>query len=172
MKRYIEPSYKARLVFFFLVLLWAGLVLLQTLLQKHFDEWFPLAGTPVEQVIQSSDRHLLAVIVFVVFYLTLSGIVVFVAIWTVRSRQWPPHGHPMPFRTPVKEIKNPIMVWLFAGFILIIYISHIALSVYAWSLNNKLLPEIIRLLEPPKGDCTTPVLLSCATPPHSTSSVQ
>jgi hypothetical protein len=172
MKRYIEASYKARLVFFLLVLLWAGLVLLQKLLQKHFDEWFPLTGTPVEQLIQSSDRQLLAVIVLVVFYLTLSGIVVFEAIWTVRSRQWPPHGHPVPFRTPVKEIKNPIMVWLFAGSILTMYMGHIALYVYSWSLTNKLIQETIPSLEMPKGDCTTPVLLSCSTPPHSTSSVQ
>ena len=168
MKRYIEGSYKARLVFFFLVLLWASLVLFL----QRFDEWFPLNGTPVEQLIQGSDRHLLAVIGLVVFYLILSGIVVFEAVWTVRSRQWPPHGHPMPFRTPVREIKNPIMVWVFAGFMLSSYMTHIALSVYSWSLHNKLLQATIRLLEPPKGDCTTPVLLSCSTPPHSTSSVQ
>jgi len=168
MKRYIEGSYKARLVFFFLVLLWAGLVLFL----QRFNEWFPLTGTPVEQWIQSSDRYLFGAIVLVVFYLTLSGIVVFEAIWTVRSRQWPPHGHPVPFRTQVKGIKHPTMVWLFAGSIIAMYMGHIAIQVYTWSLSNKLDQEIIRLLEPPKGDCTTPVLLSCSTPPHSTSSVQ
>lgn len=165
MKRYIEGSYNARLVLFFLVLLWAGLVLFL----QRFDDWFPLTGTPVEQVIQSSDRSRAGVIVQVVFYLTLSSIVVFEAIWTVRSRQWPPHGHPVPFRTQVKEITHPIKVWLLAGFILIMHMSLIALSVYSWSLSNEFDQEIIRVLERPKGDCTTPVLLSCSTPPHSSS---
>ena len=45
MERYIEGSYKARLVFFFVALLWAGLVLFL----QRFDTWFPISGTPQEQ---------------------------------------------------------------------------------------------------------------------------
>ena len=163
MERYIEGSYKARLVFFFVALLWAGLVLFL----QRFDTWFPISGTPQEQLVQSSDRALLAAIIVTVFYLTLSGIVVFETIWTVRTRQWPPHG--MPFRTPIKEIKNPIMVWMFASSILAMYLGHIAIQVYAWYLTNELTQEAIRLLEPPEGKCTTIAVTVCSTLPHSSS---
>ncbi len=108
MKRYIEGSYKARLVFFLAFLLWAGLVLFL----QRFDTWFPISGTLQEQLVQSSDRALLAAIVSTVFYLALSGLVVFEAIWTVRTRQYPPLGHLVPFRTPIREIKYPILVWV------------------------------------------------------------
>src|SRR4029079_2888567 len=104
MKRYVEASPKARLVFLVFILFWLSLALLL----DRFDAWFPLAGTPAERLHKISDRTLVALILSVVLYLIMVCLVVFEGIWTVLSRQWPPKGHPMPFRTPVKEINNPI----------------------------------------------------------------
>lgn len=148
-----------------MVLLWASLVLFL----QRFDTWFPISGTPQEKLVQSSDRALLAAIVVAVVYLTLSGIVVFEAIWMVRTRQWPPHGHLMPFRTPIKEIKNPIMVWVCAGSILTMCMGHIALQVYAWFLIDQYALANIRLLELLERKCDTIALTACSTLPHSNS---
>lgn len=152
-KRYVEASPKARLVFLVLILFWLSLALFL----DRFGAWFPLDGTPTERLLKVSDRALIALIVSVIFYLTLSGIVMFESIWTVRSRQWPPEGHPMPFRTRVKEIKHPTMVWLFAGSIIAIYFAHIGMNAYSWSRSNRAIQETISLLERPQGKCTTSV---------------
>ena len=165
MKRYVEASPKARLVFLVFILFWLSLALLL----DRFDAWFPLAGTPAERLHKISDRTLVALILSVVLYLIMSGLVVFEGIWTVRSRQWPPKGHPMPFRTPVKEINNPIKVWLFAGFILAMYSSNIAMNVFSWSRSNTVIQETISLLEKPIGKCTKPVLIACSTAPRADS---
>jgi hypothetical protein len=152
-KRYVDASPKARLVFLLLILFWLSLALFL----DRFSVWFPLDGTPSERLLKISDRGRIALIVTVVFYLILSGIVVFESIWTVRSRQWPPQGHPMPFRTRIKEIKHPTRVWLFAGSILAIYFAHIGLHVYSWYRSNRAIQETILLLERPQGKCTTSV---------------
>ncbi len=165
MKRYVEGSYKARLAFFFVFLLWAVVVLFQ----QRFDTWFPISGTLQEQLVQSSDRALLAAIVSTVMYLALSGFVVFEAIWTVRTKQYPPLGHLVPFRTPIREIKYPIMVWVCAGSILSMCIGHIALQVFAWFLINEYALVNIRLLELLERKCDTIALTVCSTLPHPTS---
>ena len=152
-KRYVEASPKARLFFLVAILSWLALLLFL----DRFNVWFPVHGTPTEKLVKTLDRGLVVLIVSVSFWLMLSTIMVFEAIWTVRSRQWPPHGHPMPFRTPVKEIKHPLTVWLFAGSIVAMYMTHIVINVASWSRVNKVIHETISLLERPQGKCGTTV---------------
>ena len=138
MKRYIEASSKAKKVFFSVAVIWAGLALLLV----GLNEWFPVSGTLQEQSVQISNRALILVVVKVVSYLAMSILVVLYAFWTVRSRQWPPLGHSMPFRTQVREIKQPVLVWVLAGFLLLGNVAQIGTSIYIWSQTNKLLHSL------------------------------
>ena len=145
MKHYIEASPKAKKVFFIVAFIWAGVALFLA----NYDVWFPVSGTQQEQLVQISNRGLVAVVVAVVFYLALSILVVVYTVWTVRSRQWPPLGHSMPFRTQVHEIKQPVLVWVFAGILLLGYMAHLGKQIYSWSLTNKLIHSLEPLLETP-----------------------
>lgn len=138
MKRYIEASPKAKKVFFSVAVIWAGVALLLVVL----NDWFSISGTPQEQSVQISNRALGLVVIKVVSYLALSTLVVLYACWTVRSRQWPPLGHPMPFRTQVREIKQPVWVWVLAGFLLLGYMAQMGTAIYSWSQINKLLHSL------------------------------
>ena len=145
MKHYIEASPKAKKVFFIVAFIWAGVALFLA----SYDVWFPVSGTQQEQLVQISNRGLVALVVAVVFYLLLSILVVAYTVWTVRSGQWPPLGRSMPFRTRVHEIKQPVLAWVFAGILLLGYAAHLGTQIYSWSLTNKLIHGLEPLLETP-----------------------
>jgi hypothetical protein len=147
MKRYVEASPRAKKVFFIVAFIWAGVALFLA----GYDVWFPLSDVPQEQLVQISNRALVAVVVSVVFYLALSILVVLYTVWTVRSRQWPPHGCSMPFRTKVHEIKQPVLVWVLAGILLFGYMAHIGKQIYSWSQTNNLIHSLEPLLKTPNN---------------------
>ena len=147
MKHYVEASPRAKKVFFIVAFIWAGVALFLA----GYDVWFPISDVPQEQLVQISHRALVAVIVSVVFYLALSILVVLYAVWTVRSRQWPPHGCSMPFRTKVHEIKQPVLVWVLAGILLFGYMAHIGKQIYSWSKTNNLIQSLEPLLKTPNN---------------------
>ena len=67
----------------------------------------------------------------------------------VRTRQWPPPGMQVPFRTRVFEIHQPIKVWICTIVILIVLSIDVGLSIYTWQLRNQFFEENIRLVAPP-----------------------
>jgi hypothetical protein len=138
MKRYIEASSKAKKVFFSVAVVWAGVALLLV----GLNEWFPVSGTLQEQSVQISNRALVIVVVEVVSYLAVSILIVLYAFWTVRSRQWPPLGHSMPFRTQVREIKQPVLVWVLVGLVLLGYMAKLGVAIYSWLLVSKVLHSL------------------------------
>jgi hypothetical protein len=82
------------------------------------------------------------------FYLVLSVVAVILATKAVRTRQWPPAGMAVPFRTPVQEIRKPFKVWLLLAILLVAYAAHIVIAAYSAAATHSMVQETRRLLEP------------------------
>ena len=144
MKRYVEASPKAREWFFFGAVLWAGLALFTS----RFNTIFPLSGRVDELLTQIDERALYALVALTVFYLALSAVAILLALKAVRTRQWPPAGVAVPFRTSVKEIRKPFKVWLLLAVLLVVYAGHIAIAAYSAAATHSMVQETLRLVGP------------------------
>ena len=144
MKRYVEASPKARQWFFLVAVVWAGLALVAS----RLNTYFPLSGHVEELLVQIDARALYALVALSLFYLTLSVVAIFLATRTVRTRQWPPAGLEVPFRTPVTEIRTPFKVWLLLGLVLAAYAGHVAIAAYWAAATHSQVQEVQRLVGP------------------------
>src|ERR1022692_4721965 len=103
MKRYVEASPKARQWFFLIAIVLGGLVLFMYV----FDTYFPPVGSVLEQLAQMDARATYKLIAFIPIYLVFSVVAFVLAARSVRTRQWPPAGIAVPFRTQIREIRKP-----------------------------------------------------------------
>ena len=144
MQRYVEASPRARQWFFLAAIVWLGLVLLTS----RFGTYFPLSGSPSEKLAQLDQRSWYALGAFVVFYAALSVLAVFLAAKAVRTKQWPPAGLTVPFRTRVYEIQSPFKVWFWVLVLLCVYCTHIALAGKQAMATHAMLQEALELVSP------------------------
>jgi hypothetical protein len=144
MKRYVEASPRARQWLFLVAVVWAGLVLFAS----RFSTYFPLPTGAQELLAQIDARALYGLVALSLFYLALSAMAIFVAIRVVRTRQWPPAGMAVPFRTPVREIRKPAAVWLSLAILLLVYAAQIVMAAYTTTATHSMVQEALRLVGP------------------------
>jgi hypothetical protein len=143
MKQYVEASPRAKLVFYVAAIFLGGI----GIFLFRFNAWFPVHGSPEEQLRQMADRAMYVMVALVVSYVALSGLVLILAIRTVRTRQWPPVGLPMPFRMAVTEIKRPFAVWALAAVLFVLYTTHAALSINSWRQTERLVQSLMQQVQ-------------------------
>ena len=138
MNQYVEASPRAKIVFYVAAIVLGGI----GIFLFRFNAWFPVQGSPEEQLRQMADRAMYVMIALVVMYGLLACLVLILAIGTVRTRQWPPAGLPMPFRMAVTEIKRPFVVWAPVAVLLVLYVTHAALSINSWRQTERLVQTL------------------------------
>ena len=144
MKRYVEASTRARQWYFLAAVVWAGLALLVS----RFNSYCPLPSDARELLTAVDARATYRLVTVSVFYLLFSGVAILLAIKAVSTKQWPPAGMPVPFRTQVREIHRPLKVWFALAVLLVIYASHIAVTAYAVATTHSMVQETLRLVGP------------------------
>jgi hypothetical protein len=95
-----------------------------------FDTYRPPVGSVLERLVQVDARATYRLTGFVLFYLGLSVWVFVLATKAVRTRQWPPAGVAVPFRTEIREIRKPFKVWAYVAILVCIYGTAVASMVY------------------------------------------
>jgi hypothetical protein len=143
MSQYVEASPRAKLVFYLAAIALGGI----GIFLFRFNAWFPVHGSPEEQLRQMADRAMYVMIALVVMYGALACLVLILAIGTVRTRQWPPAGLPMPFRMAVTEIKRPFAVWAPVAVVLVLYVTHAALSINSWRQTDRLVQSLMQQVQ-------------------------
>ena len=124
MKRYIEPTPKARQLFFLTLVMLGGYALLVSRIDMLLP---PISSDAKIALDQAINRLFIGAVLSTLFF---SGFV-FAAIHTtrraVKSGQWPPVGMPVPFRTQVTEIVRPWKAWAILAAVLIYLTFKIAM---------------------------------------------
>jgi hypothetical protein len=113
MKRYIEPSPRARQLFFLALALLAAFAVVVARLDRILP---PLSSNPTVALDQGAARLLFASAFSSVFYGALAFFVVRMTYRSIRCKQWPPVGMPVPFRTAIREIRHPRVEWILMSF--------------------------------------------------------
>ena len=146
MTRYIEPTLRTRQLWFLAALLVATSFWLLT---TRIDQLLPPLDKDLAVAFdQILERSLIAAILSTVFFVVYSLVAIHYTRRVIASQQWPPTGMTVPFRTKVKEIKNPRNAWLYLTVSLgILFAIQIALP-WAHYVNQRehfrALKEIIR----------------------------
>ena len=89
--------------------------------------------------------------VLVAFYLFLSAAAIVLAVKAIRTKQWPPAGLPVPFRTRIHEIRRPFKVWLLVAALVGVYLTHIALTGYTVAAIHSIVQESVPLVNPKRA---------------------
>ena len=133
---YIEPSLRARQLFFLVILLLVGGY---GLFISRIDEFLP---SDPDQIL---DWLLIVTILSTIFYTALSILASYYTRRAVQSGQWPAKGMAVPFRTKIKKIKNPRNAWLLLTIILCYFAIKISFGWYMYAEQRKLSEEIKQL---------------------------
>ena len=144
MKRFVEPSTKAQQLFFLALVLLGALALLANRLPDFLPSISLDPSVASEQVLNQS---LWIASLNTLFYLGLSFHAVHYVHRAVRSRQWPPEGMSVPFRTEIKEIKNPRNAWAVLAFLLLLYAAQIAMPWHIYTKQRELF-ELLMTAQP------------------------
>ena len=144
MKRYIEASPRARQWYFLAAIVWAGLALFVS----RINTYFPLPSDARELLTAVDARATYRLVTVSLFYLLFSAAAIFLALKAVRTKQWPPAGMAVPFRTQLREIHRPHRVWLVLAVLLLIYASHIVVTAYAVATTRSMVQQTLRLIGP------------------------
>lgn len=108
MTRYVEANPRSRLLFFLALIALGALALLA----DRVDELLPpLSNNPDEMADQILTRHIIAASLNTLFFVALTLKVLHDTRRMIASGQWPPPGMKVPFRQPIREIKNPRYAW-------------------------------------------------------------
>ena len=145
MKRYIEASPKTRQWFFLALAIWAFV----TALWLNFDAYFPLPSDVGDRLAAHHARTLYWFIAFALLYGALSVAAGIAIAKAVRTKQWPPAGSPVPFRTRVHDIRNPRKVWLLGTLVIAMHLGFIAAFAYVVATERSAAQELLRLIAPP-----------------------
>ena len=143
MKRYVEPTEKARQLFFLALLMISGLALLA----DRLDELLPISSDTSVALDQVLERSLLGAVLSSVFYGALAGIAIHLTRRAVVSKQWPPVGMSVPFRTAVREVRRPWTAWTCLGLVLLAFALQIAGPWYGYVTVRELIPKLKQVLE-------------------------
>jgi formate hydrogenlyase subunit 3/multisubunit Na+/H+ antiporter MnhD subunit len=130
MTEYIEPSSKARQLFFLAVILLGGFALLSSRIDGFLP---PLSNDPLVALEQFRQRLIVTTVVLTIFYVALLVSVFRYTRRAVQSGQYPPKGMAVPFRSKVKEIKKPWAAWIFFVLMLCTSIFHIAMPWFGYA---------------------------------------
>jgi hypothetical protein len=149
---YIEPSNNARRWFWIFALIWVCAAAFLT----HFDDLFPVTGTALDQIEGLLKRSFCAAVFTTIFYLTIGGTIIFLAVRTVRTKQWPPRGMAVPFRARATEIRRPVIVWLYAAVMLLLIALQIGISFKKWQAQKHIYKEALQLIRPAARSQLTP----------------
>lgn len=136
-KSYVEASPKARQLFFLYLIVWGAIVVAW----EKYGGIPPHEGSGQELIVQIEELNFISLMITIVFYTILSAMILWIAVRTSRSGQWPPEGMAMPFRTRIKDV-SPAKVWIYTISILCMYGGHIFLQVYSWWHINAVLETI------------------------------
>lgn len=143
MKRYIEPTLRARQLFFLGLLVVAGVALLADRANQFLP---PLSSDEVVALDQMVERSLLAALLASVFWCGLGGAAIYLTNRAIRSRQWPPAGISVPFRTEAVDIKRPWVAWALLVVFLVTCVVQIAGPWYGYATLRELAPTLKRVL--------------------------
>jgi formate hydrogenlyase subunit 3/multisubunit Na+/H+ antiporter MnhD subunit len=137
MTEYVEPSLKARQLFFLAVILLGGFALFIS----RLDELLPYSEPD-----QMRDWALIAMVLSTIFFTALSVVAIYYTRRAVQSGQWPAKGMAVPFRTKIKVIKNPRNAWLLLTVILCYFAFKIAFLWFMYVQQRQLDEEIQQLI--------------------------
>ena len=152
MKRYIEASPKARQWFFLALAIWAFVAVLWL----NFEAYFPLPSDVRDRLAEHQARSLYRFIAIALLYGALSVAACMAIAKAVRTKQWPPAGSPVPFRTRVHEIRNPRKVWLLGALVIAMHLGLVAALGYLVTKERSATQELLRLIAPPSHPFACP----------------
>lgn len=137
MTNYIEPTLKARQLFFLAVAALGGFALFLS----RLDVFLPSIRDPHQM-----NNWLLAFNVISNFiYISLAVAAIYYTRRAVQSGQWPAKGMTVPFRTKVIEIKNSRNAWLLLTVVLCFLTIKIALPWVMYTKQLEIAEEIKEL---------------------------
>jgi hypothetical protein len=144
MTKYVEPTLRARQLFFlYLIGLGAFMVLADRL-----DELLPPISDDLTIAFdQILERTLVAAVLSTIFYAGIALAALHYARRALRSGRWPPEGMAVPFRTPIKEIRRPWKVWVYLA---VLFASLAALTAMPWqaySRQQAYFQEVTQIIE-------------------------
>jgi len=138
MTEYVEPTLRARQLFFLAIILLGGFALFIS----RLDVFLP----PLSDPDQMRDRLLVAIVLSNIFHIALSIEAIYYTRRAVQSGQWPPKGMAVPFRTKIKKIKNPRNAWLLLTVMLFGFAFNTLLPWLSYAKHKELDKEIKQLI--------------------------
>lgn len=146
---YIEPNLGTRRVFFLAVVLFGVLAFAMSQLEDLLP---PLSSDPLQALDQSTDRLLIATILNTFTHIVISVVAVYLTQRAVQSRQWPPKGMNVPFRTRVTEIKRPMVAWSLLVMVLSIFVAQVSTRVVFYTKFLTITEEAKKAFEVPPNN--------------------
>lgn len=144
MEKYVEPSLKARKLFYLAIVLFCGLALFV----MYLDEILPPISSDITVALeQTNERSFAASIISTIFYIGFSIVVYHYTRRSIQSKQWPPAGMAVPFRLKVKEIRNPNIAWLYFLCILFIFVVQTTFTWYVYAKQQTIFGSIKKQVE-------------------------
>lgn len=67
-----------------------------------------------------------------VFYIGLSGLILWYAHKYIKHGYWPPPGFPVPFRTRVVKLKHPTAIKISVFLLLALFAFNVGITYYSW----------------------------------------
>jgi lipopolysaccharide export LptBFGC system permease protein LptF len=109
---------------------------------------------------QVVERSLLAALLASMLWCCFAVVAIYLTHRAVRSRQWPPAGISVPFRTEVIDIKRPWVAWALLAVFVVTCAFQIAGPWYGYATLREVTPALKRalakqpnsLLQPTGGD--------------------
>lgn len=130
-------------MFFLSLLFVAGIALIA----DRTDELLPpVSSSEAVALDQVLERSLLGAMLASVFWSCLGCVAIYLTHRAVKSRQWPPAGFSVPFRTEIVEIRRPWVAWVLLGVLLATCAVQVAGPWYGYATLRELTPALKRAL--------------------------
>lgn len=144
MTTYVDPNPRTRRFFFIALAVLGALALVAARIEDLLP---PLSNDPIQALDETTNRLLVATILNTLVNIVFSVIAVHLTRRAVQSRQWPPKGMNVPFRTRVTAIERPTVAWAFLAVVLCLFVFQSSLRVSIYIMARSGIEETKRLLE-------------------------
>ncbi len=143
MTAYVEPTPRARQLFFLIALLLVALLAFAPQLDHLLP---PLSDDSDVMFDEIQKRTLVGATFSTAFFILFSLVAIHLSRRTVQSGQWPPAGMAVPFRIKVKPIQNSRNVWVYLAVTLSIFTFQAVLPWVGYSKQQAYFGELKTLM--------------------------